>query len=163
MRVNLARAHVAILFALLFLTIGWMAPVTYASYASQDNFIEVHNFHAQNASVDAESHMICFNRTMHQSQSGKVFTELYLVSPESNNRIEVDAKTQERYFQEGHFAVETPFDLPPNLSPGDYKYVLVIQMGLANGRVNREFSFTSETFKINGGGIEALTPREFPC
>jgi len=164
MEIDVPRVHTAILFAILFVTVGWIAPAAYASYAPQDHFIQVHEFSAEDTTTDSDSHLICFDRTVSNGQSGKVFTELYLVNGHDNERVEVDSRTMERYFQEGRSHVETPFALPQHIQPGEYRYVLVVQMELAQGRVQREFSFTSETFTITDDPTNTnTTTKDFAC
>lgn len=147
MEIQVRRLHVALLFAILFVSVGWIAPAAYASYAPEDQFIEVHSFEAEDTDTSASEHTICFDRTVHESHSGTIYTELYLVS-DSNASIEVDARTMNSYFEAGRHIVSTEFSLPNDLQAGEYKYLLVVEMELANGRVQREFSYTSETFTI---------------
>lgn len=147
MEIKITRVHTAILFAILFLGIGWMAPAAYTSYAPQDQFITVHEYSAENAQVGDSQHLVCFDRTVHRAKSGTIFTELYLVDG-SDKRVEIESHTMERYFQDGRTTVETRMSLPENLEPGTYRYILVIEMDLTRGRVQREFEFTSEPFEI---------------
>lgn len=148
MKIQFQRAHLAILFAILFITIGWIAPAAYASYAPQSEYIEVHEFSAQDATISDDQHQVCFNRTVHNPSTATVFTELYLVQ-EGGERIEVDSRTLERYLQAGDTTVKTAFPLPDNIQPGEYRYVMVVNMDLTQGRVERSFEFTSESFTIS--------------
>jgi len=150
---NLARAGVILLFAITFMIIGTSAPVVYASYAPADQIIEEENFTAADTTVNADSHHICFDRTVHRSTSGLVFTELYLVNG-GDERVSVSSETTNRYFQDGRAEITTEMDLPDDLEAGEYRYVLVIQAELANGRVTRDFVFESERFTISNGTIE---------
>jgi hypothetical protein len=163
MKVFIKQAHLAVLFAILFVTVGWVAPAAYAAYAPADQFIEAHEFSAQDASVDSESHLICFDRTVENGRSGKVFTELYLLNNDGSRTVKVDARTMEQYFQDGTRAIETPFPLPEHLETGEYRYLLVVQMELAQGRVTREFEFQSEAFNITASEPTTTTTKEFQC
>lgn len=162
MKVEIKQAHTAVLFAILFITVGWVAPAAYASYAPQENYITVHEFSAEDTTTQAESHLLCFDRTVKHPRTGKVFTELYLVS-DDNKTVEVDSRTMERYFQKGHRSVETSMPLPNHLEPGEYKYTLVIKMELAQGRVEREFEFTSQPFNVTEGPANNTTTASFEC
>lgn len=147
---NLARIGIILLFAITFLIIGTTAPMLYASYAPSDEIIEENEFTAQNTSTNSDQHYICFDRTVHHETSGIVFTELYLVDG-ADQRVEVGSETMSRYFQDGRETIVTPMELPDNLKEGTYRYLLVIEADLANGRVTRDFTFTSEKFTISSG------------
>lgn len=157
------RLIVASLFAISFTLIGWTAPILYATHAPADNFIEVHDFGAQNTSTNAEMHYICFDRTVKQSSSGTVYTELYLIN-EDNDRVEVSSgESIDRYFQDGRHEVITPLQLPPNLEKGSYRYLLVAELNLADGRVERSFEYNSERFYISDDYNATPTREEFSC
>lgn len=147
------RLVVAILFSIAFVTIGFAAPMLYSAHAPQSQFIEVHEFTAQDASTNTDEHYLCFNRTVHQPTSGTAYTELYLVNGDSK-RVEVGTRTMDRYFQEGSHKVITPMQLSSELGDGQYRYLLVLQMELSEGRVTRTFVFESDTFTINSSNTE---------
>lgn len=139
---------VALLFAIAFSIIGWTAPVLYASHAPSENFIEVNDFTAQDASTEALSHYICFDRTSRQSASATIFTELYLVA-DDGTRVEVEAKTfDDDFIEKGRKTVAKRMTLPPDLEEGTYRYLLITELSLADGRVERAFTFESEPFEI---------------
>lgn len=166
MKIQIDNAQAIILFTILFVVIGYLAPVMYAAYAPQSHYVEVNNFEAQNTTTADSSHLICFDRNIEHGKSATVFTELYLVNGDSNTRVEVDSSTMERYFQEGDYAVETRMPLPEHLEAGEYRYILVMQMNLAQGRVTREFEFISESFTVvdrNSTQTESTTTKEFAC
>lgn len=142
------RVIVALLFAMSFALIGWVAPIMYASHAPADQFIEVHNFHAQDTQPDADQHYICFDRTVRQPTSGIVYTELYLIT-DDGERIEIASDSARRYFQGERAQVVTPLTLPDHLEEGEYRYALVAQLQLADGRVQRDFMFESEKFNVS--------------
>lgn len=148
MRLTITRAHLAILFAIFFIAVGWIAPAMYAGYAPQENFITVNSFEAEDATVDDKSHAICFDRDVKQENTAEVFTKLYLVSPEKDTRIQLNSQEVDTFLQEGDRTVQFTNTLPDNLSAGQYKYVLVVNMDLSNGRVERVFEFESEQFQI---------------
>lgn len=166
MEIQINDAQVVILFTILFVVVGYLAPVMYAAYAPQSHYVEVNNFEAQNATTADSSHLICFNRDIAHGTSATVFTELYLVNGEDNSRVEVDSKTMERYFHKGPSAIETRMPLPDYIGAGKYRYLLVMQVDLAQGRVQREFVFTSDTFTIvesNTTAAENTTTEDFAC
>lgn len=158
--VNLARIAVVLLFAMTFTLVGWLSPVLYATYIPADEIIEVHGFEAQDTTTNSDKHYVCFDRTVYRETTGKVFTELYLVNGDTQQRVEVQSDTVERYFQGGRTEVITPYELPPDLQTGEYEYVLVIKMELADGRVTRTMSYNSEPFTISEGESMGLTRPE---
>jgi len=162
MKVKFERLHTVILFSILFITIGWIAPAGYAAYAPQDQYIEAHEFDAQDATTSADSHLICFDRTVRTGYTGTAITELLIVSDDGDT-IEVDSRTMERYFQAGHRSVKARFPLPEYLEEGEYRYVLVTELRLAQGRVQREFTFHSETFRITEKNTKNHTKDSFDC
>lgn len=160
--VNLARISVILLFALTFTFVGWLSPVLYATYVPADQIMEVHGFEAQDATTNAEQHYACFDRTVHRESTAKIFTELYLMSGD-NERVEVESGTVQRYMQDGRTEVITPFTLPDNLHAGEYQYLLVIKMEMADGRVTRSMDYTSEPFTISEGSGEYEAQRPTSC
>lgn len=156
----MSRAQTAILvalFTLLFTTVGWLAPVMYASHAPADHFIEEDAFTAPDTSTDATVHRACFNRTVHRATSGTVITELYLVSLDGTQKVEVLSEEGNKYFQKGQYSIEVEIDLPASIPPGQYRYERVYTMELASGRVVRTFAFESEKFNITEGGQDTPT------
>lgn len=155
MEISFGNAQIVLLFTILFVVAGFLAPITFAAYAPADQYIEVNSFEAQNTTTADSSHLICFDRNVKEPNTGTVFTELYLVTGEDGHRVEVDAHTMERYFHEGDSTVQTRMELPPQLEPGEYRYLFVVEMDIAQGRVTREFSFTSDKFTV----VESDTPQ----
>lgn len=155
-----ARIAIILLFALTFAMIGWLSPVLYATYVPQDQIITVHEFTAEDTTTASDYHYICFDRTVKSGAAADLFTELYLVN-ENGERIEMESETIRRYFQSGRDTVVTPFDLPEEtLVEGEYRYLLVVQMDLADGRVTRDFTYTSDKFNITDGSPQALVKED---
>lgn len=159
------RAIIIVLFAITFMVIGWISPLLFATYAPPGMIIESHEFSAQNATVDSEQHYVCFDRTVHRPAVGQTFTELYLITDNSTSteRIEITFDTSTRYYQDGHAKVITPLELPDNLKEGEYKYLLVVKMQLADGRVERPFTFQSEPFYIKDNVSTTNSSQEVQC
>lgn len=163
-QMNLARIAVILLFAISFTLVGWFSPMMYATYAPGDRIIEEHSFEAQDVQPSADQHYLCFDRTVHQPTTGQVFTELYLVSDDNpESRTEIESKTMERYFQDGRAHVVTPLDLPDSLEEGEYRYLLVLKMDLADGRVERVFTFESDKFTVSEDVADRQTERPITC
>jgi len=157
-KMNRYRIVVILLFAITFTLVGTLAPVVYATYVPQDGVIEVNEFTAQDTTTDADAHYVCFDRTVERGTSAEVFTELYMLS-EDGQRVEIESRTRDRYFQEGQEEVVTRLELPDNLAEGEYRYVLVAKFDMANGRVTRTFAFRSEPFMIDDS-IDAVDSQE---
>jgi hypothetical protein len=151
MKLKHKQLQLIILFSLLFVIIGWTAPMAYATYAPQEQFIEVHEFSADDAYKHSDSHQLCFDRTIKNGNTGEIFIELYMEGEDNNNRIEVDTKLFEDYFQKGRGKIVRTYPLPKNISAGTYRYEMVITLNVANDRVEREFEYTSNKFEIVKG------------
>lgn len=147
MNVEITKAHLIILFVILFMSVGWIAPAAYASYAPQDSYIEVHEFSAADTTTTAESHAVCFNRTVEDPRTVSVLTELYLIDG-NGDRLEVESRRTEEYFEEGELTIVTDIPLPDSVVPGEYRYIMVAEVDLAQGRITRQFEFTSNKFTI---------------
>lgn len=139
------------MFAGVFISIGWIAPIAYASYAPADHFIESESFDTANTTLDSETHSACFERTVHREAAGEIFVELWLV-PENGERIELQSISEDKFFSEGSEVIKMDISLPDTLLPGEYRYERVHVMELANGQVQRSFSFESDTFTIHPPG-----------
>lgn len=144
---RLAQITIILLFVLTFTLIGWASPVIYASNVPEEDVMEVHNFEASNTTTNADQHYVCFDRTVKNSNSGTVFTELYLLT-EDGDRVELDSQSINSYFEQGRHNVIVPLTLPNDLPRGEYKYLLTAKMDMADGRVDREFVFESNRFHV---------------
>jgi hypothetical protein len=144
---NLKTLLLVVTFGLLFVSIGWVAPAVYATYAPQEQFVEVHGFDASNATTADDSHVICLDRTVYQPTPTTIFTELYIVD-NAGATYEVDSRENDEYLEQGKDTVRVPYALPPEIEADEYRYRLVLQMELARGRVTRSFVFNSDKFTI---------------
>jgi len=145
---NRYRIAVILLFTITFTLVGTFAPVVYSSHVPQGQVIQVHEFTAQDTTTTADQHYICFDRTVHEASLAETFTELYLLT-DDGQRVEIESRSNDRYFQSGQTQVVTPLDLPDDLAEGEYRYVIVAKFEMANGRVTRTFAFESQPFQIN--------------
>lgn len=141
------RILIVLLFAALFVFIGWVTPMVAYSHAPEGLFIEANEFQADNITTGADEQTICFDRTIHQRSSGTVFVELYLIT-ENGERIEILSDHDEQYFQKGRLIVSEDITLPEDLELGKYRYERVYRMDVYKGSVTRTFSFTSEPFYV---------------
>jgi hypothetical protein len=135
-------------FCLFFMAVSWFLPALFATYAPQQYFIEAHSFTATDASIDDRTHILCFDRTINDATTGTVFTELYLVNGERDDRIKLISRERERAFQEQRTTVRVEVEIPDGVEPGTYAYQRTYEIELAQGRVTRVFSFTSEEFAL---------------
>lgn len=147
MEIRVKRLHTIILFAMLFIVVGWVTPAGYAMYAPQDHFIEQHSFNTNDAHVGQETHTACFDRTVGRDSTGAAFTELYLVS-EDGRKTEVLSKNRKKLFQTGRATILIETEFPDDIATGTYYYERAYVMSLANGRVERTFIFKSDKFNI---------------
>jgi hypothetical protein len=140
-----------VLCAILFIIIGWLAPVAHASYAPQDSFIEVEQFSTEDATLSQDVHEAHLTWTIKQTSTGRSYTELYLVEDGDTDENRVSVESMRESFSEGTRSVTLSHELPEDVSTGTYKYVLIVRMELAHGRIVRTFQFESETFTISEG------------
>lgn len=165
---NLIKIGVALLFAVTFAISGAVVPVMYASHAPDSQFIEVHEFEAQDVHPDAGAHYVCFDREMKQGTTGTVDLNLYRVAGPSGFSGYVDggasdAGASSRYFQEGHHKIIRQLPVPEHLREGTYQYLLVIKLELANGEVTRQFTYRSNTFTVSESVENSTDRRGFTC
>lgn len=154
--------EVAVLFAILFVVVGYAAPIIFATYAPSDYYIEINDFDAESINQGESSHTVCLDRDVRDGQAGTLYTELFLIEENTGDRIEIESNVQEEYFEEGDFAVEAETFLPTTLSAGTYKYVIVIQITPAQGRVTRTVEHKSNEFTVYGPNSNG-SPEEFTC
>lgn len=162
MNITLNSTELTVLFAILFVIVGYVAPLAFAAYVPTDYYVEVNGFEAESVPETAESHNVCLDRDVRSDQTGTVFTELYLVDGDSGERIEVGSMSSREYFEEGDYTIQETMDLPEKVQPGTYRYVLVIQITPAQGRVTRNVEHTSNTFTIYEDGT-APSDQAFTC
>lgn len=148
MNITLSRAQLMVLCAILFIMIGWIAPIAHASYAPQESFIEVEQFSTEDATLSDDIHNAQLTWTVKQTSTGRSYTELYLVEDGATEENRVSVESMRESFSEGTRSVTLSHKLPDDVSTGTYKYILIVRMELANGRIVRTFQFESETFKI---------------
>lgn len=158
--VGLARVVVILLFAAAFIIIGTMAPVMYATYVPDSEIMETHSFTAQNASVGDESHYVCLDRTVNHATTAEAFTELFIVNGDTDQRVRVNPDVMHRYLEDGRAQITTEMELPDGLEPGKYQYLLVVEIDMANDRVQRNMAFRSDTFTITDEPVEQTPPEQ---
>jgi hypothetical protein len=144
-----SRVQLTFIFSILFLLVGWVAPMSYAAYAPAESFLQVHDFSAEDATVGDTSHAIEMDRTVSQTTTGTVYTELYLIDEDTGHRVRISSEMMERPLVEGRATVTREQEIPEQVKPGSYSYELTIRMELAQGRIFRTFSYESEVFQIS--------------
>lgn len=142
-----SRLIIILLFTIAFTVLGSLLPVLYATYVPANMVIQSHTFAAEDTTITSDSHYLCFDRTVHDASTAKTYTELYLIDT-NGHRVEIESVTSDRYFQHGRDEVITPLDLPDNLAEGTYRYILVAEFNMADGRVKRTFAFKSDPFTV---------------
>lgn len=154
------KVQFIVLFAILFAVFGWTLPPIYASVAPANQFIEVHDFQADDAHEDAVSHQVCFDRTIKSGTTGKVFLELYMRNSSTGERIEIETEQFKDYFQQGRAEVVRPYKLPEEIEPGEYRYEVVITLDVSNNRIQRSFAYQSNNFTITEQGSNESIHRQ---
>lgn len=148
MQNNLQTILTILLFIVLFMSIGWMAPVLHTTYAPEDNFVEMHSFEVQDTHVDADSHNLCLNRTVHRPADADITVEMLLVK-DDGTIIEQDSFSVDAYYQKGSDRIIVPRAIrADNLQPGEYRYIESTKLSYYDSRANKEIDFTSEEFRV---------------
>ena len=103
------------------------------------------------ATLSQDVHEAHLTWTVKQTSTGRSYTELYLVEDGDTDENRVSVESMRESFSEGTRSVTLSHELPEDVSTGTYKYVLVVRMELAHGRIVRTFQFESETFTVSEG------------
>lgn len=135
-------------FTLLFISIGWIAPVMYMSVAPDSHFIEMHSFEVEDTHVGADSHEICFNRTVHRPSYADITVEMLMVR-DDGVIVEKDSFEIDAYYQSGTEEIIVTREIrTDNLKPGTYRYIESSELHYYNGRATKELTFESEEFTV---------------
>lgn len=135
-------------FTLLFISIGWAAPIMYVSTAPDGHFIEMHSFEVEDTHVDADSHEICFNRTVHRPSEADITVEMLMVR-EDGAIVEKDSFEVDAYYQKGTNEVIVTREIrTDNLEPGTYQYIESSELHYYDGRATKTITFKSEKFRV---------------
>lgn len=148
MKVDIQKLHVAVLFASFFIIIGWVAPLAYGAYAPQSQFIEVHDFHAEDTTTANDTHTLYLDRTVKGGYSGSLYLALVPVDDGEYGQAVESWTTENRFYHQGNRSVSSQAPIPDNADAGTYQYFLIIEFDLSQNRIKREFRFWSEPFTI---------------
>lgn len=142
------RTQTILLFSILFILIGTVAPVAYFQLAPQEQFIEVHEFSVEDTHSEANSHNIYFDRTVKRPANAEVTVEMILLK-EDGTQVEQDSFTVDTYYQQGDDDIVVNREIRlDRVEPGEYKYIHSVDFNYYNGRATRNFVFESETFTV---------------
>jgi hypothetical protein len=148
-------------FAAIFILIGTFAPVIYASYIPSSTIIEVQRFEPTDATVNDEFHTICWDRKSGDTRPANIRTELILLSENGEKEIAITERND--IIEEGEKEISIRMRLPDRLQPGTYKYNAIIEVQLADGRVERTFTSVSEEFTIYENDSELRPGSQVYC
>lgn len=145
---NLKTTRLILTCIALFVVIGTLAPALAISYMPQSSFIEVNEFSATDTYTTADSHKVCFNRTVKRPATADLNIELRLVK-DDGTLIEQDSFEINAYYQEGQELVIIDREIrAENLEPGQYSYLETVSLHYQNGWVKKDLTFTSEEFVV---------------
>lgn len=142
------RVTIILLFVIAFFIIGWSAPAVYGTYVPSDQIVEVNEFEPSDATTADDSHYICFDRTVSNDVTAVFTTELFLIA-EDGTRLEVSQSSSNELLEQGDRTIIVERELPSDLREGTYRYETVATVNVANGRIERDVSFQSNTFEIH--------------
>lgn len=145
-----SRLQTAAVFCIAFVIIGWSLPIAFAMYAPSGHYINNVDVRAGNTTIDADSHNLCFTRDVRHGTEGVLISKMVLI--QEDHRKEVQQEAYETYFHPGNTTVELSTELPDDLEPGDYRYLLSISYEVRNGLIEREMTVKSNTFTISENG-----------
>lgn len=143
-------------FAMAFVVIGAFAPTLYYKHAPMDQFIEVHEFRAENTTTNATEHELRLSRTVHHGFRGDVIIELSLIGEETETQAMV--LRERNYFEVGNKTVVFTRRLPANLAEGRYYYRMNINARLPEA--SRDLTVESNTFRIENATEANATDAE---
>lgn len=148
MEIDLPRRETAVLFAILFILIGLVAPIAYVNAAPDSHFVEVHDFHAADTYTSADEHNVCFNRTVHEPSDADITIELVLLR-DDGSIVEEDSFEIDAYYQKGQENVIIKRELRANsIEPGEYRYIHSVTLEYYNGQATKQFTFISDKFTV---------------
>lgn len=148
MNIDLPQSETIALFSILFVLLGILIPIGYLSIAPDSQFVDVHNFDAEDTYVGAEEHTVCFDRTVGEPSDADITVELFLIK-ENGVIVEEDSFEVDAYLQQGRQKIEVIRQLRANsLEPGDYQYAHAVTLMYYNGFAERQFRFVSDEFTI---------------
>ena len=147
--INTNKLQAAALMAILFILIGYMAPIVYVDVAPESSFVEVERFDAEDTYVGAENHEVCFDRTVHKPSDAELTVELRLLRADGT-LVEADSFTIDAFYQEGDEDVRIQRDLRDSekLEPGRYSYLHAVELSYFGGKATKEFTFISDEFRV---------------
>jgi hypothetical protein len=149
MNLSIARGETILLFCILFLLLGAFLPMAYIQVAPESQFIEVHNFTADDTHVEAEEHNVYLDRTVKRPAEATVLIEMKLIK-DDGSIVEEDSFEVDAYYQKGRKKIIIPRKVrkQTSLEPGTYRYVDTVTLTYYGGRVERTFVHKSDTFTV---------------
>ena len=148
--INSNRLQAMAIVAILFILIGYMAPIFYVGVAPDSSFVEVERFDAADTYVGADYHEVCFDRTVHKPADADLTVELRLLK-EDGTLVEADSFKIDAFYQEGSEDVRIQRNLEDSeqLQPGTYSYLHAVELSYYDDRAAKEFTFVSDKFEIH--------------
>lgn len=144
------RLQTIVVFCIAFSVIGWTAPIFYATYVPSGHYIDAVELEAGDTTIDAEEQTVCFTRDVKYSTAGVVINKMVLL--QDDHREHISQNNVKTYFHAGHDTVKLTLDLPENLEPGEYQYLVAISFTVQNGFVERDVQIQSNTFTVHENG-----------
>lgn len=141
------RILVILAMTVLFIMVGWTAPAMFATTSPDSHYVETHEFVADDVTVEESTHQLYWDRTIHNQKTGTTFIELTVVSEETD-KVTFDTHRKDAIYQGGRQTTVIEQPLPENIDPGVYKYEMVVEMQLVDGRITRSFHISSEPFVV---------------
>jgi hypothetical protein len=162
MEIKLKKLQVIALFMVVFVVVGYTAPILHLTYSPEDNFVEEHSFTASDTYVNAESHTLCFNRTVHRPTDAEITVERILIK-DDGSIIEEQSFVVQAYYQKGQQEVIITRDIDERLTAGEYKYIESVELTYYNGQVKKRLTFETDNFKVYESQKKFLNASDPDC
>lgn len=147
MEINLSKVQTITLFVIAFLVIGYAAPIVFVAFSPEDRFVDVHSFQAADTYTDAETHNVCFNRTVNRPTDVDITVEVILL--QENVTVEKSSYEVDAYYQKSSEPIIIERQLPDNLEAGTYQYVHNVEASYFVNNVEKNIQFRSDSFTVH--------------
>ena len=147
----LTKTQSALIFCIAFVTIGYLAPVVFASSAPTGYYVDDVELTAGNTTTTETDHPICLQYDARRDITGMVIQQMVLIN-EDGEKTKLSHDSYRAYLESGTQAVRCPHNIKGEIEPGTYQYKMSITFTVENGRVERTVTATSNEFVVTENG-----------
>lgn len=136
--------------ATLFTVLGAFLPMAVHTYSPVENFVEVHDFSAEDQSIAADAIVVTFDRTAAGDYQATFTAELVRIG-ENGSRAWVDGWRRDAVIESGRHQMKTALPINEDsrqyIVPGTYSVRFDIQLQTGTG-VTRQLSVETPPFEL---------------